>query len=115
MAPDPIAFGRAVGASTARFVYRIGQEWGASGRASICQGWAHEMRDYAISLTIGFGVGVVYGLCRFRSPAPPLIALVGLLGMLLGEQAIAHLRSRGGGAAVAKIEPPASGPSAREP
>jgi hypothetical protein len=35
--------------------------------------------------------------------------------MLLGEQAIAHLRSRGGGAAVAKIEPPASGPSAREP
>jgi XapX domain-containing protein len=52
------------------------------------------MRDFAISLIIGLGVGLVYGLLRVRSPAPPIVALVGLLGMLLGEQAIAILRSR---------------------
>ena len=52
------------------------------------------MRDYAVSLAIGLGVGVIYGLLRFRSPAPPLIALVGLLGMLLGEQAVSAVRGR---------------------
>ncbi len=50
------------------------------------------MRDYATSLGIGLAVGVVYGWLRFRSPAPPLIALVGLLGMLAGEQAVSLLR-----------------------
>jgi len=40
----------------------------------------------------GFAVGVVYGLVQVRSPAPPLIALVGLLGMVLGEQAIYTVR-----------------------
>ena len=53
------------------------------------------MRDYATSLTVGLGVGVVYGLLRFRSTAPPLIALIGLLGMLIGEQAVVPLRGRG--------------------
>lgn len=33
-------------------------------------------------------VGVVYGLVEVRAPAPPLIALVGLLGMVLREQAV---------------------------
>lgn len=47
------------------------------------------MRSWLISLVLGFGVGVAYGLLRVRSPAPPLVALVGLLGMLLGEQAVA--------------------------
>jgi XapX domain-containing protein len=37
---------------------------------------------------MGLAVGVAYGLVHVRSPAPPLIALVGLLGMVLGEQAI---------------------------
>jgi len=31
-------------------------------------------------------VGVIYALLHVRSPAPPIIALVGLLGMVLGEQ-----------------------------
>jgi XapX domain-containing protein len=43
---------------------------------------------YLISLFMGLGVGVAYALVQVRSPAPPLIALVGLLGMVLGEQAI---------------------------
>jgi XapX domain-containing protein len=42
--------------------------------------------SYLISLAIGLLVGVIYGALDFRSPAPPAIALVGLMGMLLGEK-----------------------------
>jgi XapX domain-containing protein len=45
------------------------------------------MTQYVVSLLMGVAVGVAYGLVQVRSPAPPLIALVGLLGMVLGEQA----------------------------
>jgi len=31
-------------------------------------------------------VGLIYSLFGVRSPAPPIVALVGLLGMLVGEQ-----------------------------
>jgi XapX domain-containing protein len=44
------------------------------------------MRAYFVSLGVGLVVGMIYGLIDVRSPAPPVIALVGLLGMLLGEQ-----------------------------
>jgi XapX domain-containing protein len=53
----------------------------------------HSMRPYLASLILGAAVGVVYGLVKVRSPAPPAIALLGLLGMLAGEQAISLLRS----------------------
>jgi XapX domain-containing protein len=43
---------------------------------------------YLISLGAGILAGVLYGLIGVRSPAPPAIALVGLLGILLGEQAV---------------------------
>jgi XapX domain-containing protein len=46
------------------------------------------MTGYVVSLLMGLVVGVAYGLIQVRSPAPPLIALAGLLGMVLGEQAI---------------------------
>jgi XapX domain-containing protein len=46
------------------------------------------MKAYAISLAIGVLVGIIYGLLGVRSPAPPLIALAGLLGILIGEQAV---------------------------
>jgi XapX domain-containing protein len=36
----------------------------------------------------GVLVGAIYGLLGVKSPAPPTIALIGLLGMLLGEQAV---------------------------
>jgi XapX domain-containing protein len=49
--------------------------------------------NYIISLIVGLLVGVLYGLIRVKSPAPPLIALVGLLGMVLGEQAMTYLRT----------------------
>ena len=45
------------------------------------------MNAFVVSLAMGVIVGIVYGLSGVRSPAPPIIALVGLLGMVLGEQA----------------------------
>jgi XapX domain-containing protein len=33
-------------------------------------------------------VGLIYAMLQVRSPAPPAIALIGLLGMLIGEQAV---------------------------
>lgn len=46
------------------------------------------MKIYIISLGAGLLVGVIYGLLHVRSPAPPVVALIGLLGMLLGEQIV---------------------------
>jgi XapX domain-containing protein len=43
------------------------------------------MKMLLISFVVGLGVGVLYGLIRVKSPAPPIVALVGLLGMVLGE------------------------------
>jgi len=44
------------------------------------------MKGLILSFIVGLGVGVLYGLLRVKSPAPPIIALLGLLGMVLGEQ-----------------------------
>jgi XapX domain-containing protein len=46
------------------------------------------MSVYLISLAAGILMGLVYYFIRVRSPAPPAIALVGLLGMLLGGQLV---------------------------
>ncbi|NDL65136.1 DUF1427 family protein [Acerihabitans arboris] len=44
------------------------------------------MNAYFISPGAGVLIGLVYALLKVRSPAPPAIALIGLLGMLIGEQ-----------------------------
>lgn len=46
------------------------------------------MLSAALSIIAGLAVGVGYGLCGIRSPAPPAIALLGLLGMLAGERGV---------------------------
>lgn len=46
------------------------------------------MKIYVLSLGAGLLVGVIYSLLHVRSPAPPVVALVGLLGILIGEQAL---------------------------
>ncbi|EHL98976.1 XapX domain protein [Acetobacteraceae bacterium AT-5844] len=46
------------------------------------------MKPYLLSLGAGLLVGVVYSMLNVRSPAPPVVALVGLLGILLGEQIV---------------------------
>ena len=44
------------------------------------------MKFYLVSLAVGVLVGVIYAVLGVRSPAPPVVALIGLLGMLVGEQ-----------------------------
>jgi len=46
------------------------------------------MKLYVLSLGAGLLVGIIYSMLNVRSPAPPLVALVGLLGILIGEQVI---------------------------
>ncbi|HWL81947.1 MAG TPA: DUF1427 family protein [Roseomonas sp.] len=46
------------------------------------------MKLYLASLGAGLLVGGVYSLLGVRSPAPPVVALIGLLGILLGEQIV---------------------------
>lgn len=50
------------------------------------------MMSYLLSVGVGLAVGVAYALLGVRSPAPPIIALLGLLGMLAGETAVNWLR-----------------------
>jgi len=44
------------------------------------------MKVLFVSFLVGLFVGVLYGVIRVKSPAPPIVALLGLLGMVLGEQ-----------------------------
>jgi XapX domain-containing protein len=46
------------------------------------------MKAYMLSLGAWILVGLIYSLMNVRSPAPPLVALIGRLGTLLGEQVI---------------------------
>ncbi|AJY08864.1 XapX domain-containing protein [Burkholderia vietnamiensis] len=55
------------------------------------------MKPYAASLLAGILAGVVYALIGVPSPAPPTIALAGLLGILAGEQILPVARRMIGG------------------
>lgn len=50
------------------------------------------MKIYLLSLGAGLLVGIIYALMQVRSPAPPAIALLGLLGMLIGEQVVPTIK-----------------------
>ncbi|OTG79682.1 hypothetical protein B9T33_11110 [Acinetobacter sp. ANC 5054] len=50
------------------------------------------MKLYLLSLAVGLLVGILYYLLNVKSPAPPLVALTGLLGMVIGEKVIPLLR-----------------------
>ena len=50
------------------------------------------MKSFALSIAVGFAVGLLYAALRVKSPAPPLVALAGLLGMVVGEAALPWLR-----------------------
>ncbi|WP_045046995.1 XapX domain-containing protein [Rouxiella chamberiensis] len=50
------------------------------------------LKSYVISLVVGILAGVIYGCMAINSPAPPIIALLGLFGMLVGEQIIPLLK-----------------------
>lgn len=51
------------------------------------------MKVYFLSLAVGLLVGVLYYLLNVKSPAPPLVALIGLLGMVIGEQLIPVIKN----------------------
>lgn len=46
------------------------------------------MKMYLVAFAAGTLVGAIYALLGVRSPAPPIVALVGLLGILAGEQLV---------------------------
>jgi XapX domain-containing protein len=52
------------------------------------------MKDLLISFAVGTVVGLLYGVIKVKSPAPPIIALLGLLGMVLGEQVGSWVHTR---------------------
>jgi len=58
--------------------------------------WGGGMNGYLVSLVMGVAVGVAYGLIQVRFPPPPLIPLVGLFGMVQGEQAVDAPSARAG-------------------
>ncbi|MEM5402030.1 DUF1427 family protein [Paraburkholderia unamae] len=51
------------------------------------------MKAYLVSFAVGALAGLLYNVLQVKSPAPPTIALVGLLGMLSGENAIGVVRA----------------------
>ncbi len=51
------------------------------------------MKPYLFSFLIGCVVGAIYAGVRVKSPAPPVVALVGLLGILAGENGLPWLKS----------------------
>ena len=47
-----------------------------------------------VSLLAGIAVGAAYALLGVKSPAPPVIALFGLLGIVIGEQGVPWIKER---------------------
>lgn len=45
---------------------------------------------FLISLAVGILVGALYASLRVPSPAPPIVALAGLLGIVIGEHGVAY-------------------------
>jgi len=63
------------------------------------------MSPLLISLGAGALVGLIYSLLKVQSPAPPAVALVGLLGMVIGSSLGGKLLHTASSAAI-----PSSGP-----
>jgi XapX domain-containing protein len=77
------------------------------------------MKPYVISLAIGLLVGVIYSLFGVKSPAPPVIALMGLLGILAGEQLLPLgkqlFQQQAPASAIAEQHPTQAGDAPRDP
>ena len=61
------------------------------------------MKIYLLSLGAGLLVGMIYSLLNVRSPAPPVLALIGLLGILVGEQLVPLAKSHFGSRACRRL------------
>jgi XapX domain-containing protein len=60
------------------------------------------MKIYIASTVLGLIVGAFYALVNVRSPAPPPVALVGLLAIFVGQQLMTPLIARFHPAAVSE-------------
>jgi len=49
------------------------------------RGWRVGNEGVVLVFAVGLGVGVLYGLIRVKSPAPPIVALLGLLEWCLAN------------------------------
>ena len=49
--------------------------------------------SFLVSLLFGIAIGAAYALAGVKSPAPPVVALFGLLGIVIGEQGVAWMKS----------------------
>jgi XapX domain-containing protein len=47
----------------------------------------------ALALCTGLAVGVVFSLVKLPSPAPPLLGLIGLVGMFAGQRLVPLIAS----------------------
>jgi XapX domain-containing protein len=61
------------------------------------------MKNLLISFAVGAFVGLLYGVIKVKSPAPPIIALLGLLGMVIGEQVGSWVHNRNANVAHAAV------------
>jgi XapX domain-containing protein len=61
------------------------------------------MKLIFLSLGSGLLVGIIYGLRQVRSPAPPAIVLLGLPGILIGEQIGPVVKQFGAGQALTML------------
>lgn len=52
------------------------------------------MVAYLISAAVGILVGAIYAALQVKSPAPPVVALIGLFGILLGENGFPLVKER---------------------
>lgn len=52
------------------------------------------MVPYLLSASAGVLVGVIYAVMGVRSPAPPVIALLGLLGIFAGETGFTLIKAK---------------------
>jgi len=49
--------------------------------------------NVVLALSTGLAVGVVFSLVRLPSPAPPLLGLIGLIGMFAGQRLVPLITS----------------------
>ena len=69
------------------------------------------VREYGLSIAMGILAGALYWLMRVTPPAPPWVALTGLVGILAGEAGVRRLVSRRKGA----LSTDATAPEVRPP
>ena len=67
--------------------------------------------NFFLSFLVGLAFGIGYALLGIKSPAPPIVALFGLLGMVTGEQGATWVKRHCGSVAVVASPAPRPPPT----